>query len=210
MLKASKFALATLVAALALAVAVGSAAALRSLSLSPAGAITLTARNFEERIREAFGTNFTIQSEVTLSGELNRAIAKTANATVGSINRAAIANCRMAAPPRWRCARKSFLTATAWPITYNSISGTLPNITSVLWTIGRMQSQWTIQNPLLVEITCLYRGDIGVDSNGPPINSLTIQPGFRILSLFAGEMECFSAEEVEPGFTIARQTVTLI
>lgn len=153
-----KLLMAALAALLLLSLAAGTAAALRSISVSPSGAneARSTALTFTES-----GGGFQIVCEVTLTMTLNASIAKRSGSSVGS-TLARAANCRGG--------NVVVLTANQpWPITYVSFTGTLPNITSVRLEIRRAE--------FLVEAffgiaRCLFSGSAQGTTSGNPVTSI--------------------------------------
>lgn len=143
--------------ALALAIAAGTASALRSLSLSPAGEFTLTARALTF---EAEGLKF--QYNVRFTGTLARTIAKTRGAHAGSITRGTVESCRVIEPAGETCTATATPLTEAWNLDYESFSGTLPNITGVVFAIE--QAELLIADALfgVNRRECLYRSRIGV------------------------------------------------
>jgi hypothetical protein len=141
------------------AIAVGSAAALRSLSLSPGGEFTAAIPNL--RLRGNNGTN--LICNVTLRGTLVRpaVIEKRAGAAVGGITEGRGSNerrtCRESAFES--TVRVTVLAERNRPIalTYVAILGTLPAITGVL--IEAARGEFRIDTEIC---TALYQGPVGV------------------------------------------------
>jgi hypothetical protein len=129
------------------------ATALRSVQIreGEGRAIRLTAREVKFTSPELFGNT---RCDLTLEGTSRERIAKRVGAVAGTITRAPTANCRESVFGGGIEAR------VLVPITvaYNSILGTLPNITGVLLT-GRGGFLLRIPN---VGIECLYEGTIGI------------------------------------------------
>ncbi|HYV15414.1 MAG TPA: hypothetical protein VE972_05300 [Conexibacter sp.] len=167
-----------LAATLVLCLGAGTAAALRSLEARPGGAITANAAGLG--FTEPGG--LTITSDVTLTGRFERRIAKRVGAVFGQIEDCRANNGRGPAGSEITANIRCELPirperGRPWPVLYNSIRGTLPNITGVLITVERAQFLLSLIRSVVVRLNeCLYRGDIGADSNTPlPLTSLTVQ-----------------------------------
>lgn len=152
MIKASKLLHVALMATLALIALAGTATASRSLSVAPGGGITGSAPV------TLVGESGRILSLATLTGTLNRSIAKVSGAAAGSIT-----GCRFTLGVedgafRLRHTIRCELTLP-WSITYESFRGTLPNITGFSIVIRGLS--FLVENQPAGEIIrCLYEGDI--------------------------------------------------
>jgi hypothetical protein len=135
---------------LALAIGVSNASALRSLELRPGGAITATAR----ALSFAEPGGLVIVFNVTLAGNLNTRIPKRAGAEIGAIRTCAFSEGTGGfGTVRARCDLNK-----PWPLTYNSISGSLPTIASVSLTLERMSFLFATESGGVRFDECLYGG----------------------------------------------------
>jgi hypothetical protein len=189
-----KFILAALAAVLALSLGAGTAAALRSLELRAGGAITANALRLS--FTEVGG--LIIESNVTVTGELNTRIAKRAGAVVGSIRTCAANNGRdtsgLSIVATIRCELNR-----PWPITYNSIAGTLPSITSTSLTIERASFLLALVRSGTIRLNeCLYGGSaeptsernpIVVNTTRSPITELIVEPRTSATQLLRANLE---------------------
>jgi hypothetical protein len=169
MRKGSRLLLLALVASFALSLGAGTSTASRSLQAEPAGAARMTTRALT--FAEPEGLN--IISEVTMTGSLHReAIAKTRGTLVGFVTRVDTANCRTSLGGFATCRSEARLNLP-WHIRFETFRGTLPNITGIL---VRLTGFFLIEitEPFGGRRACLYRGDIGGDTNNP-ITTLTVQ-----------------------------------
>jgi hypothetical protein len=141
------------VAIVALALFAGVATALRSLQASNPGGISGTGSNVS--FEEEGGFLRTVCLGVTLNGSANERIAKSVGASVGSLTEGRTTGCRafgfVAATIIVEAER-----ASPFPITYNSILGTLPNITGHLVLIVMRFSIMSGGR------TCRYEGRMGL------------------------------------------------
>jgi len=157
----SKVLLAVLAAVLALSMATGAATALRSISVNPGGAITAIARALTFT-----ASGQSIICEVVLTGEIQRAIPKTAGALVGRITAVEIQRrrpetCTKTAGLRVITNITAELTLP-WHIRYQAILGTLPRITGILLIVLRTGFLLDFTDILARNFRCLYEPDLGV------------------------------------------------
>ncbi len=91
---------------------------------------------------------------------------------------------------------------TIWHITYRSFSGALPNISSVLFVIHEFAVLFRIPGPFGADLECLYRGDIGVSTEGNPVRSMAILSGntMRLVTNLRGT--CQASGELEGSYTL--------
>jgi hypothetical protein len=161
-----KLILAALAAVLALSLGAGTAAALRSLELRNAGAITANAA----RLSFTEPGGIVITSNVTLTGRLETRIAKTAGARVGQIETCAANGGADTAGLNIVATIKCELNRP-WPITYNSINGTLPRINSVLVSIENASFLLALVRERVVRLNeCLFIAKKDFNERGVAIN----------------------------------------
>jgi hypothetical protein len=148
----TKLALTTLTASLLMSLAVSSATAGRLSTTNTRFRITWNELRFVE---VGGGTGLQMTCRLTLEGSFHSAtIRKTPGALAGAVTRGIIDsnNCRGALEPH----RASVLQETLpWHLTYESFSGTLPNITSLTFLLTRYAYQVSATY-LGATITCLY------------------------------------------------------
>jgi hypothetical protein len=158
----SKFLLAALTAALALSLAVGTASALRSLSIE--GETTVVG----EGLVSFAGGGTTVKCPTTITRTISRAIPKTNGILLGRITRIATnrpeANCTsstgtlqgiiiLAPEPREEAG------STKCRLFFESIVGTLPNITGIRKIIKGCLIGFETRVELVGVIRCLYKED---------------------------------------------------
>ena len=147
--------IAVIVAAGAIGAALaGTATALRSLSIEPAGGIEATGRL---TIRQLAGIE--IWCNVTLRGGVAPSVPKTVGAMFGMITGATTRECAgnefIVGPP-------SLIFLVPIPMLYNSFLGTLPNITGILVSMNPMKFRIDEERgPRLPPVRCLYEGPVG-------------------------------------------------
>ena len=145
-----KLLLAALTSALLLTAIASSASASRAFEARPAGAITGTAP-----VTFASGEQ-RVTSLVTLTGELERTIAKTVGALVGRITGcvSTLGETGTGVRVRIKCD-----LSLPWHVRYVSFAGTLPNITSI--TVLVLDVSFLLRDLLGgIAINCLYLGDV--------------------------------------------------
>jgi hypothetical protein len=162
--------LVALCATLLLSIAAGTAAALRSLELNPAGALT----RINTGIRLVSGAD-RIQFDETLRGTWNSRIPKTIGAVLGRITSITTANCRVLEPPGFTCTATAVGVEANTPVnkTYRGFTGTLPNISAIR--IREPAVDYEIDFIAVgVRIVCNYEGSREMTSSGNPITRDTI------------------------------------
>jgi hypothetical protein len=160
----TKFLLAALTAALALSFGVGVASALRSLSIE--GETTVVGEGVVSFIQPGGGS--TIRCPTTITRTISRAIPKTNGILLGRITRIATnrpeANCTsslgafqgiiiLAPEPREEAG------STKCRLFFESIAGTLPNITGINKIIKGCLIGWELRAEIIGVIRCLYKED---------------------------------------------------
>ncbi|HYV17044.1 MAG TPA: hypothetical protein VE972_13610 [Conexibacter sp.] len=173
----TKLVFAALVAVLALSFGAGTAAALRSLSLSGETTLTLTSRALT--FKSAF---VEVICEVTMVKTLSRTIPKISGILAGAVTdvRIAIPRCRVRGLGAEAVNNISVLrvgVAENWRLFYKSILGTLPRITGAIVNIANSHT--------LIDVTvfggnvrCLYDGEIeglaSLDATGKVVSLVSI------------------------------------
>jgi hypothetical protein len=137
----------------ALALLAAAATALRSLQGSSPGGTSGTGSNVS--FEDESGFLRAVCAGATLNGNVNERIAKSVGASVGSLTRGETTGCRAFG------LFAATITVEAegarpFPITYNSISGTLPNIT------GHLVSIVIRLSVIAMGRTCRYEGRVGL------------------------------------------------
>jgi hypothetical protein len=193
---------ATFVVAALLAVSAGTAAALRSISLSPAGSITATSRAVTFRTSSG-----EVICEITLSGTVGTAIPKARGSSVGSAT-ARSGRCR---GPLGVEVILTWLNAP-YPIIFKEWLGELPRIEGLL--LEFVNVQMLVEVPIL-RLRCLYAGNVpalgpvvgGVFRQAIPLPEAII-PLFRQL---VGSETCPREAQVTTTFNIVpEQNVRLV
>jgi hypothetical protein len=198
----SKALLFMVAAAALLGLGATTASASRGVTI-PGGAITATGGSIVFS-----GSVANITCRVTLTGTLNTSITKTAGASVGSVTGGSTTGCSSSLGG----------TATAtvlefpWPIRYNSFTGTLPNISSVLMTVGPAGFLILVDS-IFGRIACLFRGSFGINSSGNPITTLTVQANQTaalVSRLALATIDCPRSGSLTGSFTLSpTQRMTL-
>jgi hypothetical protein len=180
----AKFLLAALTAALALSLGVGTASALRSLSIE--GETTV----ISEGVISFIGGGTTIKCPTTITGTMSRAIPKTNGILTGRNTRIATnrpeANCTsstgtlqgliiLAPEPREEAASTKCRTF------FESIVGTLPNITAIKGITKGCLIGFETRVELVGVIRCLYKED-GRGAAG----TINVERGGRITTVESG------------------------
>ncbi len=136
---------------------------------------------------------FTIRCPLTLRGEVDEVIAKSAGLVGGAILESAVGTCEGGTV--------SFLAASfPWELEYTSFSGTLPAISGVRFEIPRVSGSGTV-----LGIRCLYEGTLHGTLNGTRATQVTISES--TLSLKEGSL-CPRTETVS-GTLSTSPTMTL-
>ncbi|HYV15415.1 MAG TPA: hypothetical protein VE972_05305 [Conexibacter sp.] len=203
-----KLILAALATVIALSLGASTATGLRSLEARPGGPIAATGRSVS--FSEPGG--LVLSFDLTLSGRLGTRIGKRVGARFGQIERCAANNAREGAfgfTILIRCELN-----LPWPITYDSIRGTLPRITSVLVAFERVSLLFESEVGRMRVDECLYQGNLGFDSSVPPITTLTLQPVRNTIELVVALEQtikpCVTSYRFSTMLTVTRTELRLL
>lgn len=185
-----------LVALCALTVSVGTASASRGLTLRPGGAITATSNG--KLTLQGGGLN--VECDVSLSGSLATSITKGIGNSVGSLSSGSATACNLGVTV-------VILFPSAWALTYNGFTGTLPSITGVRFIVRNAQFLLTIPGVG----ACLFAGDVPaiLNSSGGSASSITVDTNSVPLRTTLSGI-CPAAGRLVGGFRIATQTLALV
>jgi hypothetical protein len=161
----TRFIVTAITAFMMLAMLTGIASARTRIEVSPT-TTRLTSRGL------VFAGTVNVTCDVTLNGTLQRLITKALGSPAGSVTEGRTTNCR-----------ESFFGATralvlaeprnGFPITYSSITGTLPTITG-----GTLLVEGAFElhvSPFGAAAECLFRGRIGARAVENPIRRLAVE-----------------------------------
>lgn len=165
--------LTTLAAALTLSLAVGIATASRGIEIEPT--ILHTATSSEFVFTEEGGGS--IRCAATLVASLHRSIAKARGTLAGFVTEGRAERCRSSVGTNglytFLVERGGAAIEPPWHIAYESFSGTLPNITNILFIIFRFRFLASVRGLFGERLNeCLYQGNIGVDARGRAANEV--------------------------------------
>jgi len=209
-----KVVLVALAAAAALLAVAGTATALRSISVNPAGPIRATSGAVT--FRASIGT---VICPVTLNGELGSAIPKTEGALGGRITSGTVGpertNCRISLL-RSLDATPTMLFPEAWHVRYVSIEGTLPRIVAFKLVVLRASFLIAVTGPFGERYRCLYIVDQGsrirVEARGASREIEIISQTDRVFEerLREGDTACPNGSLAATFNLEAARTITLI
>jgi len=184
----------------------GAGGAMASRSFSTSGGARRGIREIDRDLHLKLGA-IEIICESTMVKDIHSLISKVAGSLFGFVTDLRFANCR---ETLGAVATVRGLIEVPWHIRYQSFTGTLPMITSVLVRIVDAKILITLRPAL-----CLYRGDIPMFKTGRTANgSITVTqltnlrhqvPLFRALegsSRCPSELEFEALYNVEPAFTL--------